>query len=109
MQPFAMVVRFVLKPGMGEAFDDLMRATLAGIRADEPDTLAYVVHAVEGEPDVRVFYELYRDVDSLAVHERQAATRFFLDHRDEYVASYAVQRLTSVVGKGLDVFDAPRR
>lgn len=108
MQPFAMVVRFVLKPGTGEAFDDLMRATLAGIRTDEPNTLAYVVHAVEDEPNVRVFYELYRDADSLAEHERQATTRFFLDHRDEYVASYTVERLTPVVGKGPDVLDAPR-
>lgn len=105
MQPFGMVVRFVLKPGMGEAFDALMRDTLTGIRAGEPDTVAYVVHTVEGEPDVRVFYELYRTADALAAHEQQPTTRSFLDHRDEYVASYTVDRLRPVVGTGLALLD----
>jgi quinol monooxygenase YgiN len=102
MNAFGLAVRFVLKPGAGEAFDALMRSTLEGIRADEPDTVMYVVHTVEGEPDVRVFYELYRTADALRDHERQATTRYFLDHRDEYVASYTVDRLTPYVGKGLE-------
>ncbi len=109
VQPFGLVVRFVLKPEMGEAFDALMRETLAGIRTSEPDTLAYVVHTVDGEPDVRVFYELYRTMDALAAHEQQPTTRFFLDHRDEYVASYTVDRLQPVVGTGIATLDEAAR
>lgn len=105
MSAFGLVVRFVLKPGAGNAFDALMRRTLEGIRAAEPDTAMYVVHTVEGEPDVRVFYELYRNVEALDAHEHQPTTRFFLDHRDEYVASYTVDRLKPYVGKGLDTLD----
>lgn len=105
MQPFGMVVRFVLKPGTGAAFDALMRETMAGIRSGEPDTLAYVVHSVEDEPDVRIFYELYRSDAGLTAHEQQATTRFFLDHRDEYVASYSVERLRPVVGTGVSALD----
>ena len=53
MSQFGLVVRFALKPGCAEAFDALMRETVAGIAAHEPRTLAYAVHALEAEPDVR--------------------------------------------------------
>jgi quinol monooxygenase YgiN len=101
VEPFGLVVRFVLKPGAGKAFDALMRETLPGIRAGEPDTLLYVVHSVDGEPDVRVFYELYRSEGALGEHEAQPTTRYFLDHRDDYVASYTVDRLRPLTAKGI--------
>ena len=77
MSQFGLLVRFALKPGCAEAFDALMRETVAGIAAHEPRTLAYAVHALEAEPDVRIFYELYADEDALAEHEAQATTRYF--------------------------------
>jgi quinol monooxygenase YgiN len=106
VEPFGLVVRFVLKPGTGEGFDALMRETLVGIRDAEPNTLMYAVHAVQGEPDVRVFYELYRSVDALAEHEAQPTTGFFLDRRDEFVASYTVDRLIPLAAKGIDTLAA---
>ena len=101
MSQFGLVVRFALKPGRAEAFDAMMRETVVGIAAHEPRTLVYAVHAPEGEPDVRVFYELYASEEALAEHEAQATTRLFLDAVDEYVTGVEVQRLHLVTGTGI--------
>jgi quinol monooxygenase YgiN len=107
VEAFGLVVRFVLKPGTAQAFDALMDRTLEGVRTAEPNTLLYAVHSVDGEPDVRVFYELYRTEGALAEHEQQPTTRYFLDHRDDYVESCTVQRLRPVTAKGIDTLAAP--
>lgn len=101
MSQFGLVVRFTLRPGRAEAFDALMRETVAGIAAHEPHTLAYAVHALEGEPDVRIFYELYTSEEALAEHESQPTTRRFLDAVDEYVSRIEVQRLNLVTATGI--------
>ena len=101
MSQFGLVVRFTLRPGRAEAFDALMRETVAGIAAHEPRTLAYAVHALEGEPDVRIFYELYTSEEALAEHESQPTTRRFLDSVDEYVSRVEVQRLHLVTATGI--------
>ena len=100
-QPVVLLVRFVLKEGHGDDFDSLMSDTLNGIRSREAGTLVYAVHTVEGEPLVRIFYELYRDVEAFAAHEREPHTRYFLDQRHEHVESYMVDRLSPTTTKGL--------
>lgn len=47
-QPFALVVRFTVRPGDEAEFDALVEQTTAGIRAGEPGTLVYACHRVEG-------------------------------------------------------------
>ena len=101
MTQFALVVRFTLKPGRAKEFDAMMRSTVAGIAAHEPDTLAYAVHELEGEPDVRIFYELYTSEAGLATHESQPTTRAFLDGVDDIATNVEVQRLHLVTGTGL--------
>lgn len=98
---FVLVVRFALRPGKADAFDALMRETVAGIAAHEPRTLAYAVNAPHDDPDVRVFYELYADEAAWVEHEAQPTTRAFLDSLDEYVASVQVERLSLVTATGL--------
>lgn len=95
---FGLYVRHTLKEGAAEAFDRLVAATAEGIR-DEPGTLVYVSHTVEGQPDVRVFYELYRDRDAFDEHERQEHTRHFLTEREALVDSVEVDWLTAITGK----------
>lgn len=100
MQPFGLVVRFILEPGRGEPFDALMHETLLGIRANEPDTIAYIEHVVEGEPDVRVFYELHRTEAALARAHAQRrhvgeAVQALLEaerHAPEQVHTHALAR-----------------
>ncbi|MCU1538824.1 MAG: hypothetical protein JWP82_3175 [Humibacillus sp.] len=101
MTQFALVVRFTLKPGRAEEFDAMMRDTVPGIAAHEPHTVAYAVHELEGEPDVRVFYELYDNEAALAEHEAQPTTRAFLDRVDDFATSVEVQRLRLVTATGV--------
>lgn len=76
--PFAVVVRFTVRPGCEADFDKLVARTAAGIRAHEPGTLVYACHTVNGAPRERIFYELYRDRAAFSDHEAQPHTRRFL-------------------------------
>jgi quinol monooxygenase YgiN len=106
MNGFGLVVRFQIKAGHEQLFDELVAVTLAGIRDREPATLVYASHAVQGEPRTRVFYELYRDRDAFDAHEAQNHVRHFLSARDEHVESFTVDFLDLVDAKGTGVGDA---
>jgi quinol monooxygenase YgiN len=69
----ALVVRFDLLPRSEHAFDRLVADTTAGILTDEPGTLLYLCHKVQGEPTARLFYELYRDRAAFEAHEAHEA------------------------------------
>ncbi|MCS0635863.1 antibiotic biosynthesis monooxygenase [Streptomyces sp. LP05-1] len=93
---FGLVVRFTLRDAeAAEAFDALVTKVLEGIRAQEPGTLAHVVHAVAGEPHARLFYELYADRAAFDHHEQQEHTRHFLKEREKYVSDVHVTFLRS--------------
>lgn len=97
---FALVVRFTCHDQeSAEGFDALIKETLEGIKANEPGTLAYVVHNVVDEPLVRVFYELYADRAAFEAHEQQPHTRNFLTSREQYTASVEVTWLSGATGK----------
>ncbi|MGW4850350.1 putative quinol monooxygenase [Streptomyces sp. NPDC004288] len=88
---FGLVVRFNLRDAeAAKAFDVLVEETLKGIQAHEPGTLSYVVHTVAGEPNTRLFYELYADREAFDQHEQQPHTRHFLAEREKYVADFDV-------------------
>lgn len=97
---FGLVVRFKLRDEeAATAFDRLCAKTLEGIKASEPGTLAYVTHTPEGEPLVRVFYELYADREAFDAHEAQPHTRHFLAEREQYLAGVEVTFLDAISGK----------
>ncbi|WP_239335044.1 putative quinol monooxygenase [Frankia sp. CiP3] len=99
---FGLVVRFDLRSGAAGEFDRLVAETLPLIVSVEPGTLVYATQEVEGEPDVRIFYELYRDRVAFDEHERQEHVRGFLAAREEFLAGPPrVEFLTGVGGKGL--------
>ena len=83
---FGLVVRFTVKDGAAADFDRLVEMTVAEIHRHEPGTLVYAVHEVEGESNVRIFYELYRDRAAFDEHERQEHTRRFLTERERYLS-----------------------
>jgi quinol monooxygenase YgiN len=97
---FGLVVLFTLRAGHETAFDDLVTRTLASIKAREPGTLIYAVHQVVGEPQARIFYELYADAAAFEAHERQPHVRAFLDERVEHTTDVRVERLDLLDAKG---------
>ncbi|MEU8133768.1 putative quinol monooxygenase [Streptodolium elevatio] len=98
---FGLVVRFTTHDeDAARAFDALAAATLKEIRANEPGTLIYVNHSVEGEPTVRVFYELYADRAAFDRHEEQPHVRHFLAEREQYLSGVDVSFLHEIDGKG---------
>ena len=100
---FGLFVRFTCKDeASAEAYDRLVAETVEAIKANEPETLVYATHLVEGQPLQRIFYELYRDRAAFDAHEEQPHTRRFLAAREQYLASVDVDFLTLQVGKGTD-------
>ena len=98
---FGLCVRFTCKDQVSaEAYDRLVAETVAGIKANEPGTLVYASHLVEGQPLQRIFYELYRDRGAFEAHEAAPHTRRYLEQRDQYLASTEVDWLTLQTGKG---------
>ena len=95
---FGLFVRFTCKDeAAAEAYDKLVAETIEAIKTNEPGTLVYASHAVEGQPLQRIFYELYRD---RAAFEASPHTRRYLEARDQYLASTEVDWLTLQTGKG---------
>ncbi|MFJ6212164.1 putative quinol monooxygenase [Streptomyces sp. NPDC092296] len=97
---YGLIVRFELRDqAAATGFDALVGRTLVGIRQEE-GTLAYVVHSVANEPNVRVFYELYRDRSAFEAHEEQPHTRRFLTEREQYLTGLQVTFVEAETGKG---------
>ncbi|WP_343069438.1 putative quinol monooxygenase [Streptomyces olivoverticillatus] len=93
-------MRFILRDAAATAaFDELVSQTLDGIRKHEPGTLLYVSHGVPGEPEQRVFYEMYRDRAAFEVHERQPHIRHFLVEREKFVTAADVTFLERIEGQ----------
>ncbi|MFI5492195.1 putative quinol monooxygenase [Actinoplanes sp. NPDC051859] len=97
---FSLVVRFELRDDeAAAAFDQLVAQTTPEIERREPDTLAYLVHSVPGEPLVRVFYELYRNRAAFDFHENQPHTKNFLTEREQHLSGVHVTFLQARTGK----------
>jgi quinol monooxygenase YgiN len=98
---FGLCVRFTCKDeASAEGYDQLVAETVEAIKANEPETLVYASHLVDGQPLQRIFYELYRDKAAFEAHEAAPHTRRYLDQRDQYLASTEVDWLTLQTGKG---------
>jgi quinol monooxygenase YgiN len=106
---FGLVVRFDLKDGSGEVFDALTSEVVAAIRDAEPGTLVYACHAVEGDAEARIFYELYRDKEAFQEHEHQKHVRRFHEKKAQHLSGEPrVEFLSLQLGKGTPAPDAYR-
>lgn len=89
----AIAVRFDLRDEQALAeFDALVEQLLAGMAAEEPGTLTYAVHAVQGAPLARLFFETYT-ASGHADHERRPQTAAFLARVGELVSGTRVEHL----------------
>src|SRR2546423_4107707 len=96
---FGLMVRFTCTDGTAAAgFDALVARTCERIRANEPGTLIYTVHRVDGRPLERIFYELYGDHSAFEAHESQDYVQVFLSERTQYLSATEVDRLDFMSG-----------
>lgn len=108
MDGFALTVRFTIKDGHEQAFDQLVADTIADIRRHEAGTLVYVSHHVVDAPNQRIFYELYRDRDAFEAHGREPHVQRFLTERGQHLDSSVVDHLMPATGKISDASGHPR-
>ncbi len=78
-----------------EDFDRLTRGVVRQVRAHEPDTLVYIVHAVPSAPMQRILYEVYSDRAAHEAHKRQPYVAEFEAERRPYVLA------TNIIELGL--------
>jgi quinol monooxygenase YgiN len=98
---FALTVRFDVRPGSEDAFDELVAHTTMHIRTKEPGTLLYLCHRMQGELSARIFYELYRDNDAFQAHEGAEHVKDFHAQRKPMMAGpERVEFLERLDGKG---------
>ncbi len=90
---FGLVVRFTVRLGAEAEFDALVKRTVALIRVQEPGTLIYNCHHVDGVDRQWIFYELYRDLAAFETHEQQEHVKRFLAEREPLLESKEVRFL----------------
>jgi quinol monooxygenase YgiN len=98
---FGLVVKFVLKAGHEDSFDNSVREMLSAVRDHEPGNLVFACHTVDGRPELRVFYELYTDRAAFDAHGAQPHTCRFLAERDQHVDHLEADFLELTYGKGV--------
>jgi quinol monooxygenase YgiN len=84
-----------LYEGRVEDFDRLTRRLVRQVRAQEPDTLVYIVHAVPSAPMQRILYEVYANREAYEAHKRQPYVVEFEADRRPYVLA------TNIIELGL--------
>ncbi|MBU2665327.1 antibiotic biosynthesis monooxygenase [Actinoplanes bogorensis] len=91
---FALVVRFDCRDlDSAVTFDELTAEVVRAIAENEPGTLTYATHAVDGEPLARVFYEVYRDRDAFQAHETAEHVRRFHARKEPLLVATRVEFL----------------
>ncbi len=71
------IARIKIKDGKeGEALAALKKMA-EGVEANEPGTLAYVIHQAKDDPSEIVFFELYADDDASKAHSQGDSMKAF--------------------------------
>jgi quinol monooxygenase YgiN len=92
---FGQIAIYTLLEDRVEDFDQLTKKVVKLVRAQEPDTLVYIVHAVPSAPMQRILYEVYRDRDAYEAHRRQPYVLAFEADRRPFVLA------TNIIELGL--------
>jgi quinol monooxygenase YgiN len=80
-RPYGLIAIYTLLDDKVADFDRIAEQTAEQVRANEPDTLVYVIHTVPKAPMQRIFYEIYRDRAAFERHERQPYVKRFVTVR----------------------------
>ena len=71
------IAKLKVQAGKEAAFQAAAEKMIAHVTANEPGTLAYVLHRSSGDPTDLMFYEIYSDQAALAAHGASAAMKEF--------------------------------
>jgi quinol monooxygenase YgiN len=89
---FGQITIYTLLEDRIDDFDQLTEQVVEQVRADEPGTLVYIVHAVPTAPMQRILYEVYQHRTAYEDHLAQAyMTRFAAERRSMVLASNAIE------------------
>ena len=89
---FGQIAIYTLQEDRVDAFDGLTEGVVELVRAREPDTLVYIVHAVPSAPTQRILYEVYRDREAYEAHKRQPyIAKFEMDRRPYVLATNVIE------------------
>jgi len=91
-QLFGQIAIYTLIEDRVHEFDRLTERVVGKVRASEPDTLVYIVHAVPSAPMQRILYEVYRDRSAYDRHQQQPyVTEFEADRRPYVLATNVIE------------------
>jgi quinol monooxygenase YgiN len=71
------VATLKIQPGKEEAFKQEAEKMVAHVKANEPGTLTYILHRSTADPTEFLFFETYRDQESLSAHGASEPMRHF--------------------------------
>ena len=91
--PHGLIAIYTLLEDKVADFDRAADEVAEQVRANEPDTLVYVIHTVPKAPMQRIFYEVYRDRAAYDRHEKQSYVKRFVTARRPYVLATNVIEL----------------
>jgi quinol monooxygenase YgiN len=92
-RPHGLIAIYTLLDDKVADFDRIAEQAAEQVRANEPDTLVYVIHTVPKAPMQRIFYEVYRDREAFERHEQQPYIQRFVTVRRPYVLATNVIEL----------------
>jgi quinol monooxygenase YgiN len=89
---FGQIAIYTLLEDCVDAFDELTEDVVERVRAREPGTLVYIVHAVPSAPMQRILYEVYRDREAWEEHQQKPyIAKFEFDRRPYVLATNVIE------------------
>lgn len=98
MGQYGRIMIYTLIDGHADAFDRLAAEVAHNVRQTEPGTLVYACHTVDNAPSQRLFYQLFRDANSVEAHTRQPHVQRFAQEARAHVSGTNVIELTVSAG-----------
>ena len=98
MGQYGRIMIYTLIDGHADHFDRLAAEVAHAVRQVEPGTLVYACHTVDNAPNQRLFYQLFRDANSVEAHTRQPHVQRFAQEARAHVSATNVIELTVSAG-----------
>ena len=94
------IARIKIKDGKRDEALAALKKMAEGVEANEPGTLAYVIHQLKDDPSEIVFFELYADDDASKAHREGAAMKTFQSGFAEMfdVSQVKIEQLDRIAG-----------